>query len=98
MQATEAAAGTIPATMLRPDYRGRDARRAILLALRQRERDGLRTSLTDLSSTLDVPRQSLYYHVRALRTAELLTATRGRYGGLSLTAAGRLAADSLPES
>lgn len=98
MQLTETAGRTMPATMLRKDYRGRDARRAILLALRQRERDGLRTSLTDLSSTLDLPRQMLYYHVRGMRTAGLLTTTRGRYGGLALTDAGRLAADTMPES
>lgn len=97
MQATEAAAGTIPATMLRPDYRGRDARRAILLALRQRERDGLRTSMSDLSRILARPISTLQRHVESLRNAGLMSTRRqGTAPGLSLTDAGRLAADTLP--
>lgn len=93
MQLTEAAGSTLP-TMIRPDIRGRNARRSILLALRQRERDGLRTSLSDLSRTLDSPRTTIHRHVLTLRDAGLLTTAPGRYGGLTLTEAGRLAADS----
>ena len=96
MQTAEAVAGTIPAAMIRPDYRGRDARRSILLALRQREREGLRTTLADLSEKLRRPLASIHWHVKAMRKAELLTTTRGPVGGITLTDAGRMAADTLP--
>lgn len=98
MQVTEAERAATLAIMIRPDYRGRDARRSILLALRQRERDGLRTSLTDLASTLATTRQTIYHHVRTLHAGGLVTTTRGRYGGITLTDAGRLAADTMHEN
>ena len=91
--------GTMPVTMIRPDYRGRDARRAILAALRERERAGLRTSYTDLSRILDTAVSTLQWHIKTMRTAGLLTTRRyGRQGAIALTDAGRLAADTLPEA
>lgn len=77
----------------KPDHRGVAARAAILRELRRRLDAGEPATVRALALALAMPPSTAGEHVATLRRAGMVTTRAGRYGGLGLTDAGRIATD-----
>lgn len=85
----------LPVTMAPLEYQkeqGREARAAILSAVLAMEREGKRSTTRAIGRRIGLSHVSVGRHCRTMETAGLVTITRGRYGRVELTEAGKLIA------